>query len=66
MCDPTHERPWQRAALIDDAVDHISVAEALVVVTSLVVFLPWTTASRLPKEMAADIFVAGRPETQVT
>ena len=28
LCDPTRERPWQRAALIDDAVDHITVAEA--------------------------------------
>ena len=28
MCDPTRERPWPRAALIDDAVDHITVAAA--------------------------------------
>ena len=28
MCDATTERPWQRAARIDDAVDHITVAEA--------------------------------------
>ncbi len=28
MCDATSERPWQRAARIDDAVDHITVAEA--------------------------------------
>ena len=29
MRDPTRERPWQRASLIDDAVDHITVAEAV-------------------------------------
>lgn len=28
MCDPTTERPWKRAARIDDVVDHLSVAEA--------------------------------------
>ena len=28
MCDPTTERPWQRALRIHDAVDHITVAEA--------------------------------------
>ena len=28
MCDPTSEHPWQRAARIDDAVDHLSVVEA--------------------------------------
>ena len=27
MCDPNTERPWKRAARIDDAVDHRSVAE---------------------------------------
>ena len=28
LCDPTSPRPWQRAALIDEVVDHITVAEA--------------------------------------
>ncbi len=28
MCDSTTERPWQRAARIDDAVDHLSVVKA--------------------------------------
>lgn len=28
MCDPTHKRPWHRTLRIDDAVDHITVAEA--------------------------------------
>ena len=28
MCDLTRESPWQRASLIDDVVDHLSVVEA--------------------------------------